>query len=109
MTVDVAWHDASVDADAAVAAQLRRNGSGTGDVRTGRLCARCGSSAHGRPWATYDGRYVPVSLARSGPHLVTALRTDGAVGVDVESIAEVADRWEPTLVLAPGETAALPV
>jgi 4'-phosphopantetheinyl transferase len=74
-------------------------------VRTGRLCARCGSGEHGRPWATYDGRPVPVSIARSGPHLVTALREDGAIGVDVESVAEVVARWRPELVLAPGESA----
>ena len=78
---------------------------GAGDIRTGRLCGRCGSSAHGRPWATYDGRDVPVSLARSGPHLVTAVSTGGAIGVDVESVAEVAARWQPGMVLAPGESA----
>ena len=33
---------------------------------------------------------MPVSLARSGPHLVTAVATGGAIGVDVESVAEVA-------------------
>ncbi len=30
---------------------------------------------------------------------------DGPVGVDLESIAEVARRWQPDLVLAPGESA----
>lgn len=74
-------------------------------MATGRLCGRCGSSDHGRPWATYDGREVSVSLARSGSHLVTAVSTGGAIGVDVESVAEVAARWQPELVLAPGETA----
>ena len=102
--MDVAWHDAGRGADAALTAHL---GWAYGDaaVRVGRLCVRCGSAEHGRPWATYDGRDVPVSLARSGPHLVTALREDGAVGVDVESVAEVAARWQPELVLAPGESA----
>jgi 4'-phosphopantetheinyl transferase len=54
----------------------------------------------------YDGRDVPVSISRSGPHLVTVTGVDGAIGVDVESVAEVAARWQPELVLAPGEHAA---
>jgi phosphopantetheinyl transferase len=49
---------------------------------------------------------VSVSLSRSGPHLVTAVATGGRIGVDVESVAEVARRWQPALVLAPGEYAA---
>ncbi|GAA4714415.1 4'-phosphopantetheinyl transferase family protein [Nocardioides conyzicola] len=105
MTIDVAWHDSARAADDALAAHLGW-AYGDGEARTGRLCGRCGSAAHGRPWATYDGRDVAVSLARSGPHLVTAVATDGAVGVDVESVAEVAARWQPELVLAPGEVAA---
>jgi 4'-phosphopantetheinyl transferase len=36
---------------------------------------------------------------------VTAVATEGAVGVDVESVAEVAARWQRELVLAPGESA----
>ncbi|WP_051552032.1 4'-phosphopantetheinyl transferase family protein [Nocardioides sp. URHA0020] len=100
MSVDVVWHDVALGAHAALAAHL-----GPGTTVTGRLCARCGSADHGRPWASYDGRAVPVSLARSGPHLVTAVSTEGAVGVDVESVAEVAARWPAGLVLAPGEVA----
>jgi 4'-phosphopantetheinyl transferase len=100
MSVDVVWHDVALGAHAALAAHL-----GTGTTLSGRLCARCGSSEHGRPWATYDGRDVSVSLARSVPHLVTAVSTEGAVGVDVESVAEVAARWQPGLVLAVGESA----
>ncbi len=102
--MDVAWHEAGRGADSALTAHLGW-AYGDGEVQIGRLCARCGSAEHGRPWATYDGRDVPVSLARSGPHLVTALREDGAIGVDVESVAEVAARWQPRLVLAPGESA----
>jgi 4'-phosphopantetheinyl transferase len=103
LSVDVAWHDAAVGADAALAQHLRDRGAG--EILIGRLCGRCGSSAHGRPWATYDGRDVPVSLSRSGSHLVTAVAVEGSIGVDVESVAEVAARWQADLVLAPGEGA----
>ena len=48
---------------------------------------------------------MAVSISRSGPHLVTAFREDGAIGVDVESIAEVTARWQPGVVLATGESA----
>lgn len=75
---------------------------GPGAVQVGRLCPVCGSSAHGRPWLRHDGVSVEVSLARSGPHLVTVL-ADSAVGVDVESVVAVARDWRPELVLAPGE------
>jgi 4'-phosphopantetheinyl transferase len=104
MTVDVAWHDVEVGADAALAAHVgARLGAGT--VLSGRLCGRCGSAGHGRPWARHEGSAVSVSLARSGPHLVTAMAQVGEIGVDVESVSEVAGRWQPELVLAPGEAA----
>ncbi|GAA1328647.1 hypothetical protein GCM10009592_16840 [Brachybacterium rhamnosum] len=79
------------------------------DVRTGRLCPACGSSAHGPPWARVagqadgDGVRIGVSLSRSGPHLLTAVHLGGGIGVDIEEIAAVDARWDPSLVLAPGE------
>ncbi|MCW1804330.1 4'-phosphopantetheinyl transferase family protein [Brachybacterium squillarum] len=75
------------------------------DVRTGRMCPACGSSVHGRPWARVPGHdgEIGVSLSRSGPHLLTAVRLGGGVGADVESIAAVDAGWDPGLVLAPGE------
>lgn len=51
---------------------------------------------------------VAVSVSRSGPHLLTAVSGDagaGAIGVDVELVAAVASRWDPGVVLAPGEGA----
>jgi 4'-phosphopantetheinyl transferase len=77
-------------------------------VRVGRLCPQCGSAAHGRPWVELRRagavRRLEVSLARSGPHVVTAV-ADRPVGVDVESIRDVARGWDPALVLAPAERA----
>ncbi|WP_415830863.1 4'-phosphopantetheinyl transferase superfamily protein [Janibacter anophelis] len=43
-----------------------------------------------------------MSLSRCGDHLVTVI-ADHPVGVDVESIAAVNARWDPALVLHPGE------
>ncbi|GAA5105835.1 hypothetical protein GCM10023339_02110 [Alloalcanivorax gelatiniphagus] len=73
-------------------------------VNSGRLCPRCGSSRHGRPWLRAYGIAHHVSLSRSGGHVVTVI-ADAPVGVDVESVADVARGWDPTLVLAPGEVA----
>lgn len=79
----------SGDADAALAQHVREL-FGPGEVTVGRLCPSCGSSSHGRPWARHGTRRIPVSLSRSGPHLVTAvLPAPGdphtEVGVDVEA------------------------
>jgi 4'-phosphopantetheinyl transferase len=85
--VTVCWHDAASEADDALRAHVGTVlGLDPGSVDVGRLCGSCGSSEHGRPWA---GHGVEVSLARSGPHLVTAVSTAGRVGVDVESVARV--------------------
>lgn len=99
-------HPAGEDADGIlrvrVAALL---GIEASDVLVGRSCPRCGSSAHGRPWARARGRRdeIPVSLSRCGAHLLTAVRADGPVGVDLESIAAVARGWDAELVLHPSE------
>lgn len=114
----VRLHDLAVDADAALRAQVAALAGVPADaVRTGRLCPACGSSAHGRPWARVTGRAesiglrnrvesdagIGVSLSRSGPHLLTAVHLGGGIGVDIEEIAAVDARWDPSLVLAPGE------
>jgi len=104
VSTEIAWHDAGGHADTALAAHVA-SVLGEGDVRTGRLCPRCGSADHGQPWARLDGRSVSVSLSRSGPHLVTAVGGEGRIGIDVEEVAEVAARWQAALVLAPGEEA----
>ncbi|MDN5599189.1 MAG: 4'-phosphopantetheinyl transferase superfamily protein [Brachybacterium sp.] len=78
------------------------------EVLVGRSCPRCGSSTHGRPWARPRGarREVFVSITRSGEHLMTAVTTEGPVGVDLESIAAVSRGWDPALVLHPSERSA---
>lgn len=54
------------------------------------------------------GRTVGVSLSRSGPHLVTAVRSDGAaIGIDVEDVAEVTGRLSRRDVLHPADAAVL--
>jgi 4'-phosphopantetheinyl transferase len=95
---DVRWHPSAYDADEALRIQVAAVVGGTPDeLRTGRLCPTCGSDGHGRPWVAgrrLGHHEVGVSLARAGGHLVTAVSRVVAVGVDVESIAEVAARWD---------------
>ncbi|WP_114201841.1 4'-phosphopantetheinyl transferase family protein [Janibacter anophelis] len=108
------WHSGSpTSSDAALRAHLHRWWSRcelasletTLDLETGRHCPTCGSDAHGRPWVRLpDGTTPHVSLSRCGDHLVTVV-ADHPVGVDVESIAAVSARWDPTLVLHPSEAA----
>lgn len=94
----VLWHDVSTSPGAALAAHARSL-LGPGAVSSGRLCASCGATGHGRPWLRHDGRSVHVSLSRSGLHLVTAI-AGAPVGVDVE---EAVIDVDPGLVLASGE------
>jgi 4'-phosphopantetheinyl transferase len=90
--ITVRWHDAATGADRALQIHVAlRLGVEPESVQVGRLCGRCGSAAHGRPWASHG---VHVSLARSGPHLVTAVSTAGPVGVDVEGVADVDRAWD---------------
>jgi 4'-phosphopantetheinyl transferase len=108
VTVDLRWHPVDVGGDVALS---RHIGAvlGDGEISTGRLCPRCGSPDHGRPWARHDGHEVHVSLSRAGPHLLTAVSLAsagaGAIGVDVESVADLDAKWDGDLVLAPGEVA----
>ncbi|MGD9961765.1 4'-phosphopantetheinyl transferase family protein [Nocardioides sp.] len=103
--VDIAWHPASDSADQALRAQVAQlRGVPVDGVRVGRLCPRCGSEEHGRPWASG----AQVSLSRSGPHLVTAASLEHQVGVDVESVAEISRRWVPAEVLHASERADTP-
>lgn len=90
--VTVQWFASSVPADEGLRTHVGHVvGVAPAAVRVGRVCGRCGSTTHGRPWA---GHGVHVSLARSGPHLVTAVSTAGPIGVDVESIADVERAWD---------------
>jgi 4'-phosphopantetheinyl transferase len=86
-----------VAADAGVAADA---------VRLRRRCPRCGSAAHGVPWAERaDGGPVPrLSLSRTDGVVAVAL-AEVAVGVDVERLTPAAIG---TVALAPGEPPAAP-
>jgi 4'-phosphopantetheinyl transferase len=102
---DVRWHAVGTAAPRALAVHAATHLGVTPDVvNSGRLCPRCGSSRHGRPWLRAYGVTHHVSLSRSGSLLVTAI-ADVPVGVDVESVADVARGWDPALVLADGEAA----
>lgn len=96
--VSVRWADAAIDADAALRDHVALVAGADADtVEVGRRCEHCRSTAHGRPWASHG---VHVSLARSGPHLVTAVSTAGPVGVDVVSVVEVDQAWDVVASLA---------
>ena len=102
---DLRWH---VDVSADEALALHAGGYlGAGSIALGRLCGRCGSTAHGAPWLRHLGRLVPVSLSRAGGQLVTVI-AERPVGVDIEVVSSVAARWDPSLVLADGELASSP-
>lgn len=129
--VDLRLHPVTADADRALAAHVADVvGVQPDEIRVGRHCPSCGAVSHGRPWArvvgtadggagtwgTTDGRttagrgavlsprpVLGVSLSRSGPHLLTAVRVGGGLGVDLEEIAAVDRGWDPSLVLHPAE------
>ncbi|UTT66846.1 4'-phosphopantetheinyl transferase superfamily protein [Janibacter sp. CX7] len=109
--MDIQWHR-GLSADAALRAHLLRGSRcelASLETATGRHCTACGSERHGRPWARLaDGSRPHVSLARCGDVVVTAVDPLRPVGVDVEDITAVDARWDPTLVLAPGERADTP-
>ncbi len=89
--VTVSWPPSDAGADAALRAHVALvREVEAAEVAVGRLCRRCGSTEHGRPWASHD---VHVSLARSTPFLVTAVSTRGPVGVDVEERERVDRAW----------------
>jgi 4'-phosphopantetheinyl transferase len=104
--VDVRWHVGRSTDEALVEHARSVTGTDAAAVRVGRLCPQCGSASHGRPWVEVREGYagLQASVARSGPHVVTAL-ADGPVGVDVEDVAAVARGWDPALVLAGDERA----
>jgi 4'-phosphopantetheinyl transferase len=53
----------------------------------GHACPRCGSDAHGMPWARAGEVRLAASASRTGAHLVVATRpaSSGAIGIDVEA------------------------
>jgi 4'-phosphopantetheinyl transferase len=100
--INTRWHH-DLRADEALVAHAAAY-LGAGSIAVGRQCFWCGSVAHGAPWLRHAGRLVPVSLSRADGHLITVI-AERPVGVDIEAIAAVAARWDPVLVLAPGEVA----
>jgi hypothetical protein len=54
-----------------------------GAVSVGRLCPRCGSGEHGRPYVVTEGRAPQVSMSYA-EGLVAVAWADGPVGVDIE-------------------------
>ncbi|WP_242088169.1 4'-phosphopantetheinyl transferase superfamily protein [Curtobacterium sp. DN_7.5] len=89
MTLRPAGADRAADREALLAAVASATGVDVAAVRAGRVCAHCGSIAHGRPWATVDGREVGVSMSRTTALTALAVAPD-AVGVDVERVSRVA-------------------
>lgn len=58
-----------------------------GATAVGRLCPRCGSSEHGRPWARVaDGPAPWLSLAYARDAVVVAWSWAAPLGVDIESV-----------------------
>ncbi len=89
VTLRPAGADRTADREALVAAVASAAGVDETAVRAGRECPHCGSTAHGRPWATVGGREVGVSLSRTAGVTALAVAPD-AVGVDVERVSRVA-------------------
>jgi 4'-phosphopantetheinyl transferase superfamily len=70
------------------------------NVTIGRLCAHCGSSAHGQPFV--QGHATSgVSFSRTGDTAIAAARERSRIGVDIESVDAVgAHRVEDILLSA---------
>jgi 4'-phosphopantetheinyl transferase len=88
----VAWarlSDCPGLADALLRAEVARScGTTTGTVRLARLCPRCGSAAHGKPYVlAWDDTVPPhVSISRSDDLAIVAVCRGGPVGIDVERL-----------------------
>jgi hypothetical protein len=59
-----------------------------GASSVGRLCPRCGSADHGRPYAAGAGARISISYATD---LVAVAWAEGPVGVDVEDVGPPVD------------------
>ncbi|UBQ01257.1 4'-phosphopantetheinyl transferase superfamily protein [Curtobacterium sp. TXMA1] len=89
------------DREALLAAVASAHHIDSAAVRAGRVCPHCGSTEHGRPWATVEGRPIPVSLARTPAReaggagttaiaVVAGAERSDAVGIDLERVDRVA-------------------
>ncbi len=106
--VEVAW-TATEDPRAPDRLVAYLTGGGA-DTRTGRLCPRCGSARHGRPFLhRTDARAGErISIARTTGATLVAVSRAGAVGVDVERLDRFSDPSLAGVVLHPEERASGP-
>lgn len=102
VTLRVPGPDRASDREALVAAAASAAGLDVASLRAGRVCAHCGSTAHGRPWVTVPDAALGVSLARTTGVLALAVGAE-PLGVDVERPSRVAAA--PLDAFTPGEFA----
>jgi 4'-phosphopantetheinyl transferase len=79
-------------------------------VTVGRLCPRCASPDHGRPYLRgwHGARPAAVSLSRTSGTTVVAMWPQGQVGVDVERVDRFTDPGIAAVLLHADEPAARP-
>jgi 4'-phosphopantetheinyl transferase len=98
---------ADLDAVAVIAGAL---GVDAASIVLTHLCPRCGSTVHGRPLivAPLGSSAVGISLARSQGIDAVAINRAGPIGVDLESIVQVARASVTPVLLHPREVADSP-
>ena len=79
-------------------------------VRLGRICPRCGSHRHGRPYVVPWSPVAPpgVSLSRTDGFAVVAVAAGRSIGVDVERVEAFHDVGVAGVLLHRGERADRP-
>ncbi len=106
------WRRVAGTATVVVARELRAEdvvasvlGVDAASVALAHLCPGCGSTSHGRPHIAEPGagRDAGLSLAHSHGLDAVAVNPGGLVGVDLESIAQVARRPIAASLLHPDE------
>ena len=85
-------------------------GIGAEPIEVSHLCPNCGGTDHGRPVVVAPARQrdVGVSIAHSHGIDAIAVNPQGSVGIDLESIAQVARRRVADVLVRPDEIAATP-
>jgi 4'-phosphopantetheinyl transferase len=61
-------------------------GARTADIAVRLECRHCGSAEHGKPFATYPGGTVPLSISHSAEMILVAATLGADVGADIERI-----------------------
>ena len=97
---------------ALVALVARLTGVEAASVSLSQVCPNCGETGHGplRVWLSGDTDASPtvhVSLARAAGRLALAVTTAGPVGIDLESVSDVARASVAAVLLSPTETDAM--